>query len=391
MLERMRIIDQANAWSPGTHRNYQAHLGRLKRFESAFEVPLLVPTPLPHPPRHPSISVMWAQQQYTLQAPSSRHSQSGDSILFGTARALRSAASQFYLWDRQIAHPGRTLRDPKSRKVFLVDGVSPTDSLGYGLMSTGMSKRMGDESKPPIALTLRQIFWIMDYLDQAWTSSGTLAQRRNIAAAAVTNLFGWLGWLRSLELFSLTWDDLRITRPRDGPRVGLPVGIGVLELRLLPETKGNRTKVADVVISYVCASGLQPGLWVERLRCLWPAVAPGDRIICGADGTPWDSRYFRLNHLYVWLDRMRMEGDPFLQAFTADRGNRLEDKFYSFGTYRRGGRSSSTKRNNGTMKATSDEVYEHGRWRRRIASEDMSTRYNEFGLDDRLNITLLCM
>jgi hypothetical protein len=39
---------------------------------------------------------------------------------------------------------------------------------------------------------------------------------------------------------------------------------------------------------------------------------------------------------------MRAEGDPFLQAFTEAHGNRIEDKYYSFGTYRRGGRSSST-------------------------------------------------
>jgi hypothetical protein len=150
MLERMRIIDQANAWSQGTHRNYQALLGKLQCFQASYDLNLLQPTLLVHPPRHPSIGVMWAQQQYTLQAPSSAHSQSGESVLFGTARGLRSAASQYYLWDCQIAHPERTLRDPKTRKVYLADGVSPTDAMGYGLMATGMSKRMGDESKPPL-------------------------------------------------------------------------------------------------------------------------------------------------------------------------------------------------------------------------------------------------
>jgi hypothetical protein len=254
-----------------------------------------------------------------------------------------------------------------------------------------MSKRMGDESKPPVALTLRQIFWIMDHLEQAWVSTSSPAQRCDIGAAAVATLFGWLGWLRSVELFSLTWGDLRITRPRDGPRLGLPLGVGVLELRLLPETKGNRTKVVDVVISYVCASGLQPGLWVERLRLLWPRATSTDRMLRGSDGSSWNSRFYRLHFLYVWLHQMRSDGDPFLQAFTHERGNRIEDKYYSFGTFRRGGRSSSSKRNNGMKKATVDEIYEHGRWRRRISGEDMSTRYNEFGLDDRLNITLLCM
>jgi hypothetical protein len=273
----------------------------------------------------------------------------------------------------------------------LADGVSPTDALGYGLMTTGMGKRMGDDSKPPVALTLRQILWIMTRLESDWTMASTTAGRREIAAAAVVNLFGWLRWLRSQELFSLKWEDLRITRPCDGPRVGLPLGVGVLELRLLPETKSNRTKVADVVISYVSASGLQPGLWTERLRRLWPAALPQERLIRGSSGMAWTSYYFRRHHLYVWLHQMRTAGDPFLQAFTSEHGNRLEDKYYSFGTYRRGGRSACTKRNNGTLKASTDEVYEHGRWRRRIGGEDMSTRYNEFGLDDRLHITLLCM
>jgi len=391
MLERMRIIDQANAWSQGTHRNYQSFLRKLHRFETSYGVTLLQSTPLPHPPRHPSIGVMWAQQQYTLQAPSSTHTQSGESILFGTARGLRSAASQFYLWDHQLAHPERTLRDSATRKVYLVDEVSPTDAMGYGLMAVGMSKRMGDESKPPVALTLRQVVWIMGYLETQWKAQQGVPERREIAAAAVTNLIGWLGWLRSQELFSLTWGDVTVTRPKDGPRLGLPAGVGVIELRLLPETKSTRTKVADVVISYICASGLTLGLWLERLGLLWPGVHSSSAIIKGRNGHAWTSRYFRKHHMYVWLHTMRSQGDPFLQAFTNAPGQRIEDKYYSFGTYRRGGRSSCSKRSNGTQKATADEVYEHGRWRRKIGVENMPTRYNEFGLDDRLNITLLCM
>jgi hypothetical protein len=91
------------------------------------------------------------------------------------------------------------------------------------------------------------------------------------------------------------------------------------------------------------------------------------------------------------LRQQRAEGDPFLQAFTEAPGNRLEDKYYSFGTYRRGGRSTSTKRLNGTKTATPDEVYEHGRWTKRMSKENMPTRYNEYELSDRINLTLLCM
>jgi hypothetical protein len=82
---------------------------------------------------------------------------------------------QYYLWDRQIAYPDCTLHDPKTRQVYLADGVSPTDAMGYGLMATGMSKRMGDESKPPIALMLHQILWIMRRLNADWHGCPTRA------------------------------------------------------------------------------------------------------------------------------------------------------------------------------------------------------------------------
>ena len=334
---------------------------------------------------------MWAQQHYLLQTPTPGHSQSGDRIHFGTARMLRSAASQYFLWDYLIAYPERAFRDPHSRKVFMVDQVSPTDALGYGMMTTGMAKRVGDHSRPSIALTPSQISWMMRWLDARWVTHPSPSDRRDTAAAAVAHLTLWLGWLRSTETFSLTWDDVEVIRPCDGPRWGLPSGVGVIELRLLPETKSNRTRVANVVVSYLCASGLAPGLWFERLQCLWPTRLPHDPVIRGSNGRPWTSSFYRCHYLYAWLDTMHQGGDPFLQAFSDTPGNRIEDKFYSCSSYRRGGRTSSSRRIGGTRRATEAEVYEHGRWRVRRNKENMPTLYTEFTLMDRLNLTLLCM
>ena len=270
-----------------------------------------------------------------------------------------------------------------------MEGVSPTDALGYGLMAFGMVKWMGDNSKPPITLTHKQTLWIMDFLDARWASISSLGVCHEIAVAAVTHLLGWLAWLWSVELFSLTWADVTITHPGSGPTIGLPAGIGALELHLFPKTKSDQMKMADVVISYVCASGLSPGLWVERLSHLWPASSPTNHVICGHCSTPWTNHYFRQQHFYPWLYQMHSDGEPFLQAFTLDKGNHIEDKYYLFGTYCHGGWSSCQKRTNGTKKATPDEVYEHGQWRRHIAKE--SIQYNEYTLVDCLNITFLCM
>jgi hypothetical protein len=63
-------------------------------------------------------------------------------------------------------------------------------------MAAGMRKQMGDESKPPIAITLQQVLWIMAYLKTQWKALWGISERRKIAATAVINLIGWLGWLR---------------------------------------------------------------------------------------------------------------------------------------------------------------------------------------------------
>ena len=167
-----------------------------------------------------------------------------------------------------------------------------------------------------------------------------------------------------------------------------------MEINLLPETKSQRTRTADIVIAYRTRSGLTLGLWLARLRQLWPDAAPEDPLIRGRTGTPWTSHYYRHQHVYPWLRMLQMEGDPLLQAYDDQPGNRLEDKFYNMNMYRRGGESSVTKR--GTLfsreeRATKNEIYEHGRWRRRRDSEDMPTRYREWTLLDRLAITLMCM
>jgi hypothetical protein len=218
LVERMRIIDQANAWSMGSHGQYLSGLRHLSRFQSVFGVPILDATTLLCPPRSPSIGMMGAKQHYcyAIKAPVGRHSQNSDRILFQTARlVLRSAGAHFYAWDRQIAHPDRALRDSQQRRIMLMDGVSPSDELDYTFMMTGMAKRMGDHSKPPIALTFRQVLWVMLLLDTRWfLECGTSTGRREIAAAAVAHLvLAWLG------LQATPGDGiLKLTRPGRGAR-----------------------------------------------------------------------------------------------------------------------------------------------------------------------------
>lgn len=391
MLERMRMIDQACSWDPSTLKGYQSHLRRIRRFETQYGVTGLVPTYIQRPPTSPSIVLMWAQQKYALETPKKSHARTQDRVTYGTARALRSAASQFYTWDMQIAHPGLAMRDSQ-RRGFLTPGCLPTDELGYTLMTTGMARRMGDESVPSVALHSGQVMRIVEYLDDAWDKAHTLGQRRDLAAAAVTHIGFWLTWLRSNEFFALTWDDVEVTPPEHYAKHGLPNDVGVVEMTLLPETKSDRTKVADVVVAYTTrASGLSLGTWIDRMKSLWPDTEGDARFIRGSDGQEWTSHYYRMNFLYPWLEQLKREGDVTLRAFSDDEGNTIPDKYYSMNSYRRGGRSHVSKRRAGKREGTETEIYEHGRWRYKRQLENMPTRYREFTLEDRIYVTLLCM
>lgn len=391
MLERMRMIDQACAWDPKTLVGYQSHLRRIKRFETKYKVASLVPTILERPPTTPAIPLMWTQQQYALETPRKTHATTGERILYNTSRSLRSAASQYCIWDLQLAYPGRAIRDSQ-RRGHLTERCLPTDELGYSLMTSGMARRMGDSSKPSVALNSSQVLTISGYLDRIWEQDLSLERRRDVAAAAVTHIGMFQSWLRSNEFFSLNWGDVSSTPPDRHMEKGLQPGVGVIEMRLLDETKTNRTKVADVIVAYTSlSSGLSLGLWIDRMKALWPDAQNDDAFVRGGDGKRFTSAYFRNEYLYPFLHRLKQEGDATLLAFTQEVGNRIEDKYYSMNSYRRGGSSHSTKSRKGKKKASAIQVYEHGRWKMKRQAENMPTRYREYTLEDRVYITLLCM
>jgi len=128
------------------------------------------------------------------------------------------------------------------RRGHLTAGCIPTDQLGYALMTTGMAKRMGDDSTPSVAMNFNQVWKISEWLEQEWQRPLSIGHRRDLAAAAVTHLGFWLTWLRSAEFFSIDWEDMTITPPERHREKGLQEGVGVIEANLLPETKTNRTK-----------------------------------------------------------------------------------------------------------------------------------------------------
>jgi hypothetical protein len=257
-------MDVIHAWSAGTHKQYQGKLRIVRRFEGRLGTSILSKTQIKRPGVGPAVTLMWAQQHYSIQVPQWKNknfTDISDSMAYSTVRSLCSAVSMFHKLDLQMAFPGKVYLDP-SYRVLMGLRCSPTDELG---MASG---RLGDESKPSIALLPRHVRALDRLLEQRFIDTQDPGLHRELARAGLANTLAWLAWLRASELFSLRWCDLDVTLPEDGPIHDLPPKVGVVQARLLEQTKTNRTKVANVVIAFQTGSGLTPGTWMLRLRSL---------------------------------------------------------------------------------------------------------------------------
>ena len=114
-------------------------------------------------------------------------------------------------------------------------------------------------------------------LEESYLSARTPQARRRAALAGLASLLLWLGWLRSSETFDLCWNDFEVVEPEDGPTRDLPRGLGVLGVRLGPETKSSRNKPVDMSLAYQTLSGyiLENGsIGPVAVRILERIIAP---------------------------------------------------------------------------------------------------------------------
>lgn len=393
-LERMRLLDLAHSWSVRTHVQYQAKMKYVRNFERLHPGLVILRTPEPvHPSRGSEIPLMWAEEAYSLRPSTARAGRLDPSahVSYGTIRQLRSAVSQFYTIS-MLSEQSGGLRLDQQRRLHLGQGRL-TDDAALTYFTRGFSARLGTDTQPSMVLLDRHVRFMNQEFEAHYRNSHTGSSRRYWARAGLANLLLWLGWIRSGELFGLTGQDIQVTLPSDGPRKDLPAGMGCLLLRLREETKSDRTRRADVPIAYETASGYAPGVWLARLSANLPGgVSDGRPLFTQDDGTLWDSYYFRHTFLYPSLYRQQAAGDAYLRAFTGQGSNSIPAKFWSLHSWRRGARTHCARANNpGCLrKATTAEIYEHARWRRKRASEAIDMIYLDLPLLDRLKITYCC-
>lgn len=392
-LERVRLLDLAHSWASGTTRQYQSKLRGILRFQANHPgLSVLPKTVLFSPPHGADIGLMWMELHASVQPiRSGRGRRQNATPVITTVRAYRSAASQYHSWHLLSTQSGDHFH--LDRGVLHRTPVRVTDGAPYTLFSRGFQARLGTESVPSTALLGRHVRRLDSWFDSHYQGTQSAILRAPWALAGFANLLLWLSWVRGGELFSLEWGDLTCIWPHQGPSHDLPPGTGALLLRLLPETKGSRSKTADVVVALETVTGLNIGRWARRCLSLHHDSPPGSSRIFQVPGGPaWTSHSYRQDYLYPGLLYLQAGGDPFLKAFTGEPGNSIPHKFYSLHSYRRGARShcKRSQRVPGHRKATESQIYEHARWTRKRGSEPIGTQYDEWTLYERLRITLLC-
>jgi len=250
-----------------------------------FGVAPLQATKLAHPPIALEIPIIWTQLKASLEPGKSK----GSTLTYGTTRSLRSAAAFYYSWDMQQCFPGQVAKIQKRH--FFSPHVPPPEELVSTVQTGGMARRMGDHPQPSWALQFVHIKFINDQLEHACQLAPTEGAQREIANAGAANVLSWLAATRGGETFSLKRDCITITRPEEGPTLGLPLGIGVIEGRLSAETKSSPNKVAEITIACECTLGLEPGKWLERVLA-FPDTHGNNTLFSSDDKAEWDNRYF---------------------------------------------------------------------------------------------------
>jgi hypothetical protein len=112
----------------------------------------------------------------------------------------------------------------RENNVIGASHLSPTDSVMATLGNKGMMRRLGTESRPPVAFNQEFRGGQYDGCGNDWLS------KYEYAAANFAETCAWDGWLRAAETFSLDDEDVEIITPANGALHNLPIGIGAVLL-----------------------------------------------------------------------------------------------------------------------------------------------------------------
>ena len=260
----------------------------------------------------------------------------GATPTWNTGRVQRSAVSLYHSWWAAFCNPSTIYKD-KDRRLLSDRNLGSTENTLSHMTAGGMAARLGTESRPSQALNQRQILWNQQARNNSLQVTNlTKMKQYEYIAANCAELILWLGWLRASEVFNLRVQDVDLTTPQNHGKHNLPPGVGAIQLRLLPSTKSQRDKQADVIIAWKTSGGLRLGHWLTKLYIAMKSLdwkSPHSYLFRDKANTPWSSYYFRSKHLYPLLHRQLKAKDPLLTHLSISKNHGIEWYYYSLYSY----------------------------------------------------------
>jgi hypothetical protein len=187
-------------------------------------------------------------------------------LKFSSARKARTVHTDVYQAMARAVEKALVWRSERTR---VVATESPTDSAWFNAFMTGFKSRIGERRKQDAAISIHVMLAKQALLEEEWqqaVAAGSLAGQRETAENAAFFLFLYCGSLRGFEGPKVMLRELRtqIVEPgtpaaaRLTPHVGLP-----LSGRFKARSQEQQTIL--IPIAYRTASGLEPGVWAQRL------------------------------------------------------------------------------------------------------------------------------
>jgi hypothetical protein len=187
-------------------------------------------------------------------------------IKFSSARKARTVHTNVYAVSARGAEGSMAWRSEKAR---FVATKSPTETTFFNLFMVGLRARMGERPKQDAAISIAVMLAKQALLEEEWrqvAGDDRLEEQRQVAENGAFFLFLFCGSLRGFEGPKVLLAKLReqIVAPgsRRAQRVAPHVALTMLG-RFKARSQDQRSIL--IPIAYETASGLQPGVWAERL------------------------------------------------------------------------------------------------------------------------------
>jgi hypothetical protein len=180
-------------------------------------------------------------------------------IQWNTVRKTRSAVSNYHHTTAQSCQLAALRRDQGTRQGF---SLSPTYSDWFDRFTIGCHKRMGDDVRPDMAVSIHIMLAIDKAYEERWENCRTPKDRLATAVGCSFFMNGFCAGLRGEELPMLSLDAV-VKYLHEPQQVGLEHVTLALKGRIKGEQVEEQCHLIPVVA--VTRSGLRPRTWMIRV------------------------------------------------------------------------------------------------------------------------------